>query len=249
MILLDPEARPVIAHRGASGQYPENTLLAFAKALEQGADAIELDVRVTADGVPVVLHDPTLERTTTGAGAVSRLSLTEVRRADAGTGERVPTLAEVLDGFPTAPLLVEIKERRAARATLALLREHHAERRVLVGAFHRGELAPFFHTEFARSPVRAEVAWFWAGSRVGLTPGGVGYRAFSVPEYSGRLRVVDDVFVAAARRRRLPVHVWTVDDADRAARLRALGVCGIITGFPERMRRLGRHNDHHGIRA
>lgn len=236
MILLDPEAHPVIAHRGASGQYPENTLLAFAKAKEQGADALELDVRLTADGVPIVLHDPTLERTTSGAGAVARLPLADVRRVDAGRGERVPTLAEVLDRFAATPLLVEIKEPGAARATLAVLREHRAAGRVLVGAFQRAALAPFRGTEFARSPVRVEVALFWAGSRLGLGLGSRSCRAFSVPEYSGRLRVVDRRFLAGARRAGLPVHVWTVDDPWEAARLRALGVCGIVTNYPERMR-------------
>ncbi len=238
MILLDPEARPIIAHRGASGQYPENTLLAFAHALEQGVDAIELDVRVTADGVPIVLHDPTLERTTSGAGPVARLSLTEVRHADAGRGERIPTLAEVLDRFPATPLLVEIKEAGAARATMAVLRAQRAERRVLVGAFRRAALSPFFGTEFARSPVRVEVAVVWAGSRLGLSLGVGSYRAVSVPEHSGRLRVVDRRFLAATRRAGIPVHVWTVDDPAQATRLRALGVCGIITNFPERMRGL-----------
>ncbi|MBI2073370.1 MAG: glycerophosphodiester phosphodiesterase [Gemmatimonadetes bacterium] len=238
MILLDPEARPIIAHRGASGQYPENTLLAFAKGLEQGADALELDVRVTADGVPIVLHDPTLERTTNGWGAAGRLSLSEVHRADAGRGERVPTLAEVLERFPATPLLVEIKEAGAARATLAVLRAHGAEPRVLVGAFRRAALSPLFGTEFARAPVRVEVALFWAGSRLGVSLGSRSYRAFSVPEHSGRLRVVDRRFVAAARRARRPVHVWTVDDPLHAARLRGLGVCGIITNYPERMRAL-----------
>lgn len=237
MILLDPRARPVIAHRGASGQYPENTLLAFAKSLEQGADAIELDVRVTSDGVPIVLHDPTLDRTTNGTGAAAELALSAVRRADAGAGERIPALAEVLRRFPTTPLLVEVKEAGAARATLAVLREHGAERRVLVGAFRRAELRPFLGTEFARLPVRVEVALFWAASRLGFHHSGP-YRAFSVPERSGRLQVVDRAFVQAARRAGLPVHVWTVDDPSQAARLRALGVCGIITNYPERMRRL-----------
>lgn len=238
MILLDPDAHPVIAHRGASGPYPENTLLAFAKGLEQGADAIELDVRVTADGVPIVLHDATLERTTNGAGPAARVSLAEVRRLDAGRGERVPTLADVLARFPSTPLVVEIKEARAARPALAVLRQHGAEQHVVVGAFRRTALRPFFGTEFARSPVRAEVALFWAGSRLGRAWRSGGYRAFSVPERSGRLRVVDGPFLAAARRARVPVHVWTVDDPSQAARLRRLGVCGIITNYPERMRDL-----------
>ena len=238
MILLDPDAHPVIAHRGASGQYPENTLLAFAKAREQGADALELDVRVTADGVPIVLHDPTLERTTNGVGMAARLSWTEVRRVDAGRGERIPTLAEVLAGFPTTPLLVEIKEPEAGPAALDVLRRHRAADRVLLGAFQRAALTPFRGTEFARSPVRPEVALFWAGSRLGWRVGIGSCRAFSVPEYSGRLRVVDPRFLGAARRAGLPVHVWTVDDPSQATRLRALGVCGIITNYPERMRGL-----------
>jgi glycerophosphoryl diester phosphodiesterase len=238
VILLDPEARPIIAHRGASGEYPENTLLAFERALAQGADAIELDVRVTADGAPVVLHDPRLERTTTGTGLVARLSLAEVRRADAGRGEPVPTLADVLERFPETPLLVEVKEPHAARATLAVLRAHRAGGRVLMGAFRRAALRPFFGTEFTRSPARVEVAVFWAGSRLGLSWGIGSSRAFSVPEYSGGLRVVDGRFVRAARRKGVPVHVWTVDDPAQAARLHGLGVCGIITNFPERMRGL-----------
>lgn len=238
MILLDPGARPIIAHRGASGQYPENTLLAFAQALGQGADAIELDVRITADGVPIVLHDATLERTTNVAGAVGRLSLAELAKLDAGRGERVPTLSDVLDRFPETPLLVEIKEPGAAQPALAVLRQHRAQDRVVVGAFERGTLRPFFGTEFARSPVRVEVALFWAGSRLGLYARSGSYRVCSVPECSGGLRVVDGPFLAAARRARLPVHVWTVDDPDRAARLRTLGVCGIITNYPERMRAL-----------
>ncbi len=237
MILLDPEARPLIAHRGASGQYPENTLLAFARSLELGADAIELDVRVTADGVPVVLHDPTLDRTTDGTGAVAARTWSEVRRAVAGAGERVPTLAEVLERFPTTPLIVEIKEAAAARPALAALRAQHAEGRVLLGAFQRAALRPFVGTEFARSAVRLQVSWFWACSRLGLARR-TDYQAFSVPERSGRLRVVDTAFLGAARRAGLPVHVWTVDDPAEAARLRALGVCGIITNYPERMRGL-----------
>ncbi len=238
MILLDPDARPVIAHRGASGQYPENTLLAFAKGLEQGADAIELDVRVTADGVPVVLHDPTLNRTTNGAGPVAALALAQVRRVRAAQGERIPTLAEVLESFPAAPLIVELKETGAAAATLRVLRAQRAESRVLLGAFQRGALRAFRGTEFARSPARIEVAWFWACSRVGLAWRGGAYRAFCVPERSGALHVADARFVTATRRAGLPVHVWTVDDPATAARLRALGVGGIITNYPERMRGL-----------
>src|ERR687883_1387791 len=83
-VLLDPNAHPVVAHRGASARAPENTLRAFELALEEGADALELDVHATADDVPVVVHDPTLDRTTNVAGAVAALPLERVHAADAG---------------------------------------------------------------------------------------------------------------------------------------------------------------------
>src|SRR5829696_8554802 len=119
--LLDLSARPVIAHRGAPGSAPENTMPAFQLAARQGADAFELDVRLTADGVPVVFHDLTLERTTDGTGPIGALRLNELRSIDAGAkftadrnltfpfraaDVRIPTLADVLRGFPEMALLV-----------------------------------------------------------------------------------------------------------------------------------------------
>lgn len=237
MILLDPEAHPVIAHRGASGEYPENTMLAFTRALAQGADAFELDVRVTADGVPVVLHDATLDRTTNQRGAVAALTLRDVRQAAGGAGERIPALSEVLEGFPDTPLIVEIKDPAAALPTLAVLRRQRAASRVVVGAFARASLAPFRGTEVPRAAWRLQVGWFWSWARVGLARRG-DFVAFTVPERSGLVHVVDGPFLNAARRLRLPVHVWTVDDPGEAARLRAAGVRGIITNYPERMRAL-----------
>ena len=146
MILLDPGAQPVIGHRGASGEYPENTLLAFARALEQGADALECDTRITADGVAVVIHDPTLERTTNGQGPVEAMDLGPLQRLDAGRGERVPTLAEALAAFPRTEFILEIKDRRAAGPARRVLADQRAEKRVLVGAFDRDALRPFDST-------------------------------------------------------------------------------------------------------
>jgi glycerophosphoryl diester phosphodiesterase len=126
--LTDLAARPVIAHRGASGYAPENTLSAFELAIAQGADALELDVRLTADGVPVVIHDATLERTTGRPAKVGDLSLDQLLEADAGErfspdrgktfpfrgrGLLIPTLQDVLRAFPATPLLIDLKESRA----------------------------------------------------------------------------------------------------------------------------------------
>lgn len=236
MILLDPEARPLVGHRGASGEYPENTLLAFDKALEQGADALEFDVRVTTEGIPVVIHDATVDRTTDGSGEVRALTLSELQVLDAGGGERVPTLTKVLERYPETPFIVEIKEVAAARPAAEVLTRFAAARRVIVGSFLHGALRLFGRPAFHRSASRRETAIFWAASRVGRALAGTGFQAFAVPERHRRMTVVDRGFVAAARRRGKPVHVWTVDQPEDASRLRSLGAAGIITNYPGRMR-------------
>ena len=137
-VLLDPESRPVIGHRGNRAYAPENTIESFAQAVALGADAIEFDVRLSADGIPVVHHDPTLVRTTDGIGEVSRLKLSELRNLDAGAkftrdggktfpyrnaGHRIPTFEEVVDAFPSTPLIIEIKDTLAAGAVREILEE------------------------------------------------------------------------------------------------------------------------------
>jgi glycerophosphoryl diester phosphodiesterase len=235
MILLDPLARPVIAHRGASGRFPENTLLAFREAVAAGADAIELDVHLCGDGVPVVIHDDTVERTTDGRGLVHEMRLDVLRRLDAGAGETVPTLAEVFEVFPDLPVIVEIKHPAASGPVLEVLRRMGCSGRVLVGSFHHSSLRVFRGARIATSASRRDSAVFWAASRTGwIKPPGP-YRAFTVPEYSNNLRVVDRRFTRLAERAGKPVHVWTVDDQDDARRLWDLGVAGVITNFPRRM--------------
>lgn len=234
MILLDPLARPVIAHRGASGEYPENTLLAFARGLEQGADGIECDVRLAADGTPVVIHDATLDRTTSGRGPVAAFTVEQLRQVDAGRGERIPTLADVLDAFPHIPVILEIKEPRAAVTVRRVLADHHAAGRVLVGAFERESLRPFEAGGW-RSASRSETALFWAAARTRYPLYRPGFHAFTVPARYGWLPVVTAAFVDRARRLEQPVHVWTVDTPEEAAALRALGVAGIISNYPGRL--------------
>jgi len=235
MLLLDPDAHPIVAHRGASGTHPENTLLAFRAGLRHGAQALELDIRLTADGVPVVIHDPSLDRTTNGTGLVADVTLAALRELDAGRGEGVPTLAEVLEQLPEVPCVVEIKEVRAAEPARDVLARYEAAGRVLVGSFQPGALRPFGAAPWHRAASRRETALWWALSRIGSRPPGRGYEAFTLPEHHGSLHVVDERFVRQAARGRKPVHVWTVDDPTHAARLLALGVSGIITNFPERM--------------
>lgn len=132
-----------VAHRGASALYPENTLLAYRRAVEQGVDALEVDVQRTADDALVIMHDETLDRTTNGAGRVRQHRLAEVRRLDAGQGERVPTLGEVIQLARSAGvrLCVEIKgdgeteELAIAEAVVAALERADFLDRVIVTSF------------------------------------------------------------------------------------------------------------------
>ena len=226
----------MIAHRGASGGHPENTLLAFERALTQGADALEFDVRATADGVPVVIHDATVDRTTNGRGPVAAFSLADIRRLYAGAGELVPTLDEVLARFSQTPLLIEIKEPRATTAVVELIRRHGAESAVLLGSFHLAALRPARRARLATIASRLETGAAWGASRLWL-PGWPGaYRAFSVPERDGMVHVVDPRFLRLAARLGKPVHVWTVNDPADAARLWKLGACGMVTDYPGRLK-------------
>ena len=235
MLLFDPLARPVIAHRGASGDFPENTLLAFRQALLAGADALEFDVRTTRDGVPVVIHDAMVNRTTDGAGLVVDMELGQLRGLDVGAGEPIPTLAEVLDSFVGVPMIMEVKVEAAAEPALTEISRRQLQSHLLVGSFEHKALRPFQRARWPTTASRRQTALFWAGSRVGARIRAGPYVAFSVPEYSGHVHVVDPRFTAMAARAGLPVHVWTVDDTGTAARLRRTGVAGIVTNFPERM--------------
>ena len=240
MILLDPSARPIIAHRGASGEFPENTMLAFEKGLALGADALEFDVRLSSDGIPVVIQDSTIDRTTNGKGAVENLTLRELSKLDAGAGQCISSVENVLEAFAGVPLIIEVKEISAALPLAGVIKRHGASSRVLVGSFQHAALRCFDNLEMGRSASKRETALFWLGSHVGLAPGEPSYGAFTVPVRYNRLRVVDKSFVSAATRKGTPVHVWTIDDGSEAERLRALGIAGIITNRPDRMKDLKR---------
>lgn len=246
-LLLDPAARPVIAHRGASGLAPENTLAAFDRAAADGADAFELDVRLSADGVAVVIHDPTLDRTTDRQGAIEDLTVAQLQAGDAGarfspdgatfpfrgTGVTIPTFAAVLERYPTMPLLVEIKTATAQLAVRSDLIRAGAQQRVVLASFHHEALAAFRTAAFLVGASRRDIAALAVAARLGLPWCPRGPRCFAVPDrYRDQIEVPTPRFVAAAHRAARPVHVWTVNEAERAGRLWDRGVNGIISNFP-----------------
>jgi glycerophosphoryl diester phosphodiesterase len=249
--LLDLSGRPVIAHRGASGSAPENTLPAFELAARQGADAFELDVRITSDGVPVVLHDTTLDRTTDGRGLLARLTSAEVHGVDAGArftldggrsypfrgaAVRVPALADVLRTFPGMPVLLEIKEVAVQEAVRQVLLEERAVERCVLASEHHAALALFREPPFCVAASGAEIAALYRAVLFRRVPAAVPYSTLSVPVRHRGLPVPTRAFVAAARGLGCPVHVWTVNDADTARMLWGRGAAGMVTNVPHVIR-------------
>jgi glycerophosphoryl diester phosphodiesterase len=249
--LLDLDARPIIAHRGAAADAPENTLEAFRLAVEQGADALEFDVHLSADGVPVVIHDPTLERTTDRSGPVLALTVRQIQAADAGAqftadggrtfpwrgkGVRIPTLAQVVSQFRETPLLIELKTARAQSEVREVLGDAHAQTRCVIASDDSAALVLFREPPWQVGASVGDTARLYFGSLIGLLQLSVRYHLLAIPARYYGLPLPTRRFVTAARRVGCPVHVWTLDDPDTARRLWRNGVNGIITNQPGPMR-------------
>ncbi len=224
----------VDAHRGAARTHPENTLASFRAALAARADSVEFDVHLSADGVPVVIHDDAVDRTTDGTGSVASLTLAELRSLDAGSwkgarfaGERIPTLDEVLDLLVAADRInIELKTPSADLVDLVVAgiegrRLHH---RVMVSSFHLDLLAaskrrlPGVWTHlFLDEPLPAG---FWEGE-------GRLVNSLGLPFEHVTKAVVDEL-----RSRGRATWAWTVDDPDIAVRLAESGVAAVTTNDP-----------------
>jgi glycerophosphoryl diester phosphodiesterase len=225
-----------IAHRGASGRFPENTLRAFGAAIDAGAQMCELDVQLTADGAVVVIHDETLERTTDGRGAVRSLTLTQLKRLDAGirfgaefAGERIPTLEEVMalaDG--RCGLNIEIKSAGLERRVCDLIVERRALATAMISSFDWDALAVVRHLE-----ARARLGLLGSQWPARLVGAAFELKAESI---NPRADIVTEDLCIAAHERNLSVYAWTVDEPGEMRRLIAFGVDGIMTNFPERLR-------------
>src|SRR5579862_2336724 len=188
----------VFAHRGGSALAPENTVAAFDNGLALGADGLELDVHLSSDGVVVVHHDRTLDRTTTLTGPIAARTADELRRVN------VPTLAEVLVRYPDPRIIVELKvnEGALAAATIEVIRAAGAVERVCLGSFGTRVLraARAIEPAIATSGSREEVRWALYRSWCRWPVSRPAYSGYQVPELAGRTRVVSPRFVADAHR-------------------------------------------------
>jgi len=245
----------VIAHRGGRGLWPENTLYAFRKAADLGVDVLEMDIRQTADGILVVLHDETVDRTTDGSGPVAALTLSQLQQLDAGyrwtpdggkthphrgQGLTVPSLREVFSALPGARMNLEIKTRDAAlsKPLCELVREHRMEHRVVVASFGQDAMDTFRSAcpGVATAATAEEARQLFRLTALFLDPlFKPRAEALQVPERFGNLEVLTPRFVRAARRLNLKIDVWTVNEPEDLKRLIALPVDGIMTDYPDRM--------------
>ena len=219
-----------IGHRGVMGVEPENTLRSFVAAQDAGLDLIELDLHLSKDGALVVMHDADVDRTTDGRGPIADKTLAELRALDAGRGERVPVFEEVLDAV-SKPLQAEIKDVAAARALAEVMLRRDLVGRVEVISFHDEAIA--------------EIARLVPGVRTALVASRYGTdvveRATAVGATSLVLNIrrLTQEIVERARKADLRIIGWVVNTQDDLRLVRALGLDGATTDYPE-IKRTGR---------
>jgi len=249
----------VIGHRGAAGRVPENTLEGFRRGLDDGAVVVETDLHATRDGVPVLLHDPTLDRTTDGTGPVAELGFAELQRLDAGhrfadaagdhpfrgRGLRVPSLEQALETFPGVRFNIEIKAADAGlvERVLDLLQARDRVETTLLAA-EKDDIMATIRAEAGRRGLAlatgasvGDVLRFVRAAQAGEVPE-PGPLALQVPAAFGGNPLVTAPLCDHAHRHGVQVHVWTVNEPEEMRRLLALGVDGLISDFPDRVRAL-----------
>jgi glycerophosphoryl diester phosphodiesterase len=243
MILLDPLARPVIGHRGNRAHAPENTLASFQEAVALGVDALEFDLRVSRDGVLMVFHDATLERTTDAAGPLVDRTAAELCRVDAGAnftpdggrtfpwrgrGVTVSTFNSIVESLPRAlPFIIELKTPAATELVRAAIARHGIAGRVIVAGFDPAATRPLRGTGLALDVVRLVLPALLR-RRLGAPP----FEALCIPPRWNRIPVPIAALARALRGSGTVIHVWTINDPSDAIGLWNVGVQGIVSDDP-----------------
>ena len=235
---LDHDGPIAFAHRGGAGLHPENTWVAFRHAVGLGYRYLETDVRLTSDGVVVAFHDATLDRVSDRTGAIAQMRWEEVRRARIGGMHEPVRLDELLDAFPDVRVNIDPKEDAVVEPLARVIERTGAVERVCIASFKDSRPARarallgsrLCYAGGPRSIARLRMSATRLRSRPRSVP------CVQVPVRLGRVRIVDERFVAAAHDAGIAVHVWTIDDPLEMARLLDLGVDGIMTDRPDTLR-------------
>lgn len=249
--------RPLnIAHRGGRGLSPEHTIAAYKKALKVGADVLEIDVHATRDGEMVVIHDPTVDRTTNGKGGVNELTLSEIKGLNAGYWFAVkkdnkedypfrrewltiPTLKEVFTEFPDQRINIEIKQFAPPieERLFQLIKARNMTEKVLVVSESHDAIKRFRKVSkgsIATGASVSEIRMFVIFMRLKMMPIYMpAADAFQIAEYHENYHLLTEEFIERAHRKNIKIHVWTVNKREDMARLIKLGVDGIMTDYPD----------------
>lgn len=248
----------VIAHQGGDGLWPGDTLFAYQKAAKLGVDVLEMDIHITKDGVLVLMHDETVDRTTNGTGGIESMTLAELKQLDAGydwspdegktfpfrgQGVTVTALEELFQTFPDKHMTIEIKKSNASmvKPFCELIRKYDMQDKVLVASFYDDKMKEFRAEcpEVATSSAKNETTVFVLLSKAFLagfySPN---FLSLQVPQESGGITVMTESFVKASHSRGLAVEVWTINDEETMQKLIDWGVDGIITDRPDLMMKL-----------
>jgi glycerophosphoryl diester phosphodiesterase len=250
--------RPLImAHRGDSANFPENTMASMESAVKIGVDVLETDVHLTKDGEFVLFHDEDIQRTTGEQGTIRDRTLEELRQIDlgetftidgesfpfSGKGLRVLTLREVFKAFPQMRFNIDMKDMlpEVPRTLERLLREEGMGQSVVVASFHPTQAQRFHEIapDIAMAANPSQVKRFVIGLKLRMLPllaRNAPFAAFQVPTQSGSTKVVDRRFIEAAHRRGIAVHVWTINERKEMELLLEQGVDGIFTDKPGLLR-------------
>ena len=231
----------ILGHRGASAFAPENTLSAFELAIEQGADGVELDVRLTKDNIPIVIHDKYVDRTTDGSGKISEFKLNEIRSIDAGrwfgnefAGERIPTLSEVFESLKKRGLInIELKISNAQfdnfiEQLVQLIKRHNNMEQIIISSFFIKNLK-----RITRVLDDISIALLTHPNMFGLIQGMAIFKCLSpqiIHPFKGH---VTQTYLINQHRLNRNVHAWTVNDPSEIKQLIQNGVDGIITDNPK----------------
>jgi glycerophosphoryl diester phosphodiesterase len=232
---LDHGLPLAFAHRGGAGDWPENTMPAFAAAVALGFQHLETDVHVTSDGELLAFHDDHLDRVTDRTGRISDLPWSQVKHARVDGREPIPRLVDLLDAWPEVCFNIDPKHDGSVKPLAEVIERVGAIDRVCIGSFSdgriarlRGLLGPRLCTALGPAGVaRLRAAAY------GLPSGRFRAPCVQVPPGRGSVALVDERFVSAAHRLDIQVHVWTIDEPDEMHRLLDLGVDGIMTDRPQ----------------